>query len=66
MAPPELAALNQDIGHGQVQYVDGTPASEPFDSALITDDEQVIYGIIDQVPDLLPNHGIGTIQFKDR
>ena len=61
-----LTRLNDDIERGDILYVDGSIASEEFDSALVTDDGQVIYGVIDQLPDLLPDHGIGTAQFKDR
>lgn len=65
LGPGRLERLQSRIADGEVLYVDGSPVTEPFDEALITDDRKVIYSILDGIPVLLPERGIGTAQFGD-
>lgn len=43
---------------GNLLYVDGTAISSDFNQALITADAGTAYLVIDDIPDLLPEHGI--------
>jgi len=56
--------LNAAIGAGSVQDVNGRAVSAPFQAGLISDDGKVIYRIEDDIPVLLPEDGIGTVQFQ--
>ena len=38
---------------------------EPLGEALITEDSKVVYPVIDDIPILLEERGIGTAQFQD-
>lgn len=60
-----LKALNSAIDAKRVQYVDGEPVNAPLEEALVTDDEKVLYGVIDGIPVMLPEKGIGTTQFEN-
>lgn len=64
LATADLQRLNQQITDGDVVYVDGEPLTEPLAAALITDNRKVIYPIIDGLPALLPDRGIGTTQLE--
>ena len=64
MSEQKLARLNSYIHDGDIVYIDGNPVEKPFEQALITDDGKVIYAIEDQLPNLLPQQGVGTTQFK--
>ena len=57
--------LAERIAAGDVQYVDHSPVAEKPREALITRDDNVIYLVIDGIPVLLPDRGIGTTQFTD-
>ena len=61
----KLKTLNQAIGAGEVNYVNGDKVDEPLREALITQDEKVIYAVVDNIPILLEEKGIGTTQFQD-
>jgi uncharacterized protein YbaR (Trm112 family) len=64
--PPErLRKLNTAIGRGEVQYVGGERVAEPLREALITEDSRVIYPVVDDIPILLEDQGIGTTQLQD-
>ena len=66
MLPQEkLATLNKLITAGEIADVDHRPLEEPLRAALITEDNKVIYPIIDDHPILLSDRGIGTQQIKD-
>lgn len=56
--------LNNAIGAGGVQDVNGRTVSSPLSGGLITDDGKVIYRIDDDIPVLLPEEGIGTTQLQ--
>jgi len=59
-----LAALNKAISAGEVQYVRGEVVDQPLREALITEDSKVIYPVIDEIPILLEESGIGTTQLQ--
>ena len=65
LTPSRLKKLNQAISAGEVQYVDGEPVDEPLREALITEDSRVVYAVVDGIPILLENRGIGTTQLQD-
>ncbi len=58
-------ALFSAIEGGKVVYVDDVVVTEQADDVLVTDDEQVLYLVIDGIPVLLPERGIGTTQFQN-
>lgn len=60
-----LKSLNQAISAGTVLTVRGEPVEGEFREALITEDSKVIYPVIDEIPILLEDRGIGTTQFQD-
>jgi uncharacterized protein YbaR (Trm112 family) len=65
LPPGRLKKLNAAIEAGDVQYVRGEPMSETLREALITEDSRVIYPVIDDIPILLEEKGIGTTQLQD-
>ena len=65
LTPSRLKKLNQAISAGEVQYVDGEPVDKPLREALITEDSRVVYAVVDGIPILLENRGIGTTQLQD-
>lgn len=60
-----IKKLAEHIAAGDVQYVDHSPVEDKPREALITRDDKVIYLVIDGIPVLLPDRGIGTTQFTD-
>jgi uncharacterized protein YbaR (Trm112 family) len=60
-----LKTLNDAISAGAVQYVRGEAVEDPLREALITEDSKVIYPVIDEIPILLEERGIGTTQLQD-
>ena len=60
-----LEKLNRAIEAGEVQTVDGAVVDSPLTEALITEDSKVIYPVIDSIPVLLEDRGIGTTQLQD-
>lgn len=60
-----LKVLNEAISAGSVQYVHGDRVEERLREALITQDSKVIYPVVDDIPILLEERGIGTTQFQD-
>lgn len=60
----QLRHLNEAIGNGTVQRVDGGGVDRPLQDGLITTDGKVIYRIEDDIPVLLPEEGIGTTQLN--
>ena len=65
LSPGRLKKLNEAIAAGAVQYVDGAAVEEALREALITEDSKVIYPVVDDIPVLLGEKGIGTTQFPD-
>jgi len=60
-----LEKLNRAIAAGQVVQIDGGAVSEELREALITENGKVIYPVIDDIPILLSERGIGTTQLQD-
>ncbi|HSH28122.1 MAG TPA: Trm112 family protein [Wenzhouxiangella sp.] len=60
-----LKKLADRIATGEVLYVDHNVVDEKPREALITRDDKVIYLVVDGIPVLLPDRGIGTAQFTD-
>ena len=65
LSASRLKMLNNAISAGAVQYVRGEVVEDPLREALITEDSKVIYPVIDEIPILLEERGIGTTQFQD-
>jgi len=65
LSSKKLGLLNNAISSGEVQYVRGETVLEPLKEALITEDSRVIYPVIDEIPILLEERGIGTTQLQD-
>ena len=61
----QMDKLNRAIKAGEVQYVSGESVSNVIRDALITEDSKVIYAVIENIPILLEEKGIGTTQFND-
>jgi len=60
-----LKKLNDAISAGAVQYIRGETVADSLREALITEDSKVIYPVIDEIPILLEERGIGTTQLQD-
>ena len=60
-----LDKLNQAIAAGTLQYVNGETVEAALGEALITDDRRVVYPVVDDIPLLLEDKGIGTTQLQD-
>jgi len=60
-----LEKLNHAIEAGEVQYIGGETVDATLAEALITEDSRVIYPILDDIPVLLEDRGIGTTQLQD-
>lgn len=60
-----LEKLNRAIASGEVESVRGERVSATLKEALITEDGRVIYPVVDDIPLLLEEKGIGTTQLQD-
>jgi uncharacterized protein YbaR (Trm112 family) len=60
-----LKKLNAAIGAGEVQYIDGEPVTEVLREGLMTEDARVVYPVVDDIPILLEEKGIGTTQLRE-
>jgi uncharacterized protein YbaR (Trm112 family) len=65
LSAQRLKKLNKAISAGNIQYVRGEAVEQPLQEALITEDSRVIYSVIDEIPILLEERGIGTTQLQD-
>ncbi len=65
LRPDELEAINRAIGAGAVDTVAGRKVAEPLAAGLITMDRKVVYRIEDDIPVMLADEGIGTLQLTD-
>ena len=63
--PAVLQSVNAAIAAGELSNRDGNTLKDPLSEALITEDSKVIYPVIDDIPILLEERGIGTTQFQD-
>jgi uncharacterized protein YbaR (Trm112 family) len=61
----ELDALNRAISTGSVDTVNGQKVAAPLAAGLITSDRKVVYRIEDDIPVMLADEGIGTLQLAD-
>ena len=61
----KLDKLNRAINAGEVQYIHGEAVADVLKEALITEDSKVIYPVVDDIPILLEDQGIGTTQLTD-
>ncbi|MBS0382073.1 MAG: hypothetical protein JSR56_06545 [Proteobacteria bacterium] len=61
----ELDALNRAIAGGNLDTVAGEKISTPIAAGLITTDRKVVYRIEDDIPVMLAEEGIGTLQLGD-
>ena len=61
----QLDKLNEKIAKGAVKYFDGSAVEKPLQEGLITEDEQVIYRIDDDIPVMLVDQGILTDPLGD-
>lgn len=61
----ELDALNRAISAGSVDTVTGQKVAAPLAAGLITTDRKVVYRIDDDIPVMLADEGIGTLQMID-
>jgi uncharacterized protein YbaR (Trm112 family) len=57
-----LEKLNIAIRAGEIQTVHGEVVKLPLNEVLITEDLKVMYPVIDNIPILLEEKGIGTTQ----
>src|ERR1700722_6894607 len=64
-AKGELDSLNRSIAGGDVQTVDHAAVSNALQSGLITTDGKLIYRIEDDIPVMLANEAIATLQLND-
>ena len=60
-----LDKLNAAIAAGEVETVRGHKVTHSLNEALITEDGRVVYPVVDDIPLLLEEKGIGTTQFQD-
>ena len=60
-----LKKLNDAIAAGGVQYVNGDAVEQSLREALVTEDSKVVYPVVDGIPLLLEEKGIGTTQLTD-
>ena len=65
LATAKLDKLNSAIANGDALYIDHSKVSDPLQEGLITEDGKVIYSVQDNIPVLLEEKGIGTLQFQD-
>ena len=61
----ELDALNRAVAAGSLDTVAGQKITTPLSSGLITTDRKVVYRIEDDIPVMLADEGIGTLQLTD-
>ena len=60
----QLDALNREIAQNAVRTVAGSDVREELKAGLITIDGKVIYRIEDDIPVMLADEGIGTLQLS--
>jgi len=65
LGPSDRELINLAIAQGGVKTVDGVAVMGALAHALISADRKVIYRIVDDIPVLLPEEGIGTVQISD-
>ncbi|MBX3696454.1 MAG: hypothetical protein R3F08_02655 [Dokdonella sp.] len=61
----ELEVVNRGVSAGTLLTVTGTPVSLPLAEALITRDGKTLYRIEDDIPVMLADEAISTLQLTD-
>lgn len=61
----QLKKLNAAIKAGEVKYIHGEQVEQALREALVTQDSKVVYPVVDGIPILLEEKGIGTTQLTD-
>jgi uncharacterized protein len=65
LGPGDREKLNRAILTGGVKTVDGVAVLAALQAALLSADRKVVYRIVEDIPVLLPEEGIGTTQIVD-
>jgi len=65
LSAAELDALNHAVQAGSLDTVRGDKVANPLSAGLITVDGKVVYRIEDDIPVMLPDEGIGTLQLTN-
>lgn len=60
----QLGILNDAVTAGQLVHVGGDAVTAPLAEALVTADGKVVYPVVDGIPILLAEKGIGTTQLE--
>jgi uncharacterized protein YbaR (Trm112 family) len=63
LARNELDALNKAIAAGGVLTTASAPVSAALQAGLITSDGKLVYRVEDDIPVMLADEAIGTVQF---
>lgn len=50
--------LNAAIAKGDLNFINGTPVTEPLTGILVRSDEGIGYGVFEHIPNLLADEGI--------
>lgn len=61
----ELDTLNRAISAGKLETVAGCKVTAPLAAGVVTTDRKVVYRIDDDIPVMLADEGIGTLQLDD-
>ena len=61
----EIEALNRVIRDGELLTVAGIPVTSPLSEALITRDGKILYRIEDDIPVMLADEAISTLQLNE-
>lgn len=51
-------SVNAAIAKGNLNFVNGSPVIEPLTDLLVRSDENIGYGVFDEIPNLLADEGI--------
>lgn len=62
LSEDKLKTLNEKIGGGGIETVDGRKVDAPLEAGLITEDGRTIYRIDDDIPIMLIDEGIRADQ----
>ena len=60
LAARKLETLNEKIARGEVRHLDGSVVERPLEAALITENGNTIYKILDDIPVMLEDSSIAA------